>query len=194
MTPIISAGNLMLLSRLNGTQTTAYLLNLDLSKSNIAESPDWPILLSNLVEQRRDNLPGLRRWNYRMNEDVTFRLFEGVESDTAAERELKLEHNGSSKKLARTPIVELPQLVEAGIYTLRDGENEFAQFAVNFFDLEESTLKNLRPGHREPPIAAAPGGYELDTTLTLLLMLGIVLIIGLAFGDWFVLKAKRAVV
>ena len=193
MTPIISAGNLMLLSRLNGTQTTAYLLNLDLAKSNIAESPDWPILLSNLVEQRRDNLPGLRRWNYRLNEDVTFRLFEGVESDSVAERELKLEHNGTSKKLARTPIVELPPLVEAGIYTVRDGENEFAQFAVNFFDLEESTLKNLRPGSRESAVESSSGGYELDTTLTVLLMVGIVLIIGLAFGDWFVLRPKHAV-
>ena len=112
-------------------------------------------------------------------------------ADAIAERSLTLEHNGSSKKLARTPIVELPQLVEAGVYTLRDGENEFAQFAVNFFDLEESTLKNLRPGRREPAVESQPGGYDLDTTLTLLLMLGIVLIIGLAFGDWFVLRFQE---
>ncbi len=72
-TPLVSAGKQLLLSRLAGTQTAAYLLNLDFARSNLAESPDWPILVKNLVELCRDALPGLKRWNYRLNEEITFR-------------------------------------------------------------------------------------------------------------------------
>ena len=77
VTPLVSSGSLILLSRLNGRRTVGYVLNIDLSRSNLAESPDWPILIANLVELRRESLPGLARWNYRLGEDVRFRLFEG---------------------------------------------------------------------------------------------------------------------
>ena len=52
--PLVSAGKQLLLSRLIGTQTAAYLLNLDFARSNLAESPDWPILIKNLVELCRE--------------------------------------------------------------------------------------------------------------------------------------------
>ena len=44
---------------------TAILFNLDLDRTNLIRSPDWPILISNLVEMRRQSLPGPERWNYR---------------------------------------------------------------------------------------------------------------------------------
>lgn len=104
--PIITVGQQPLLSRLNGTRTTAYLLNLDFAKSNLADSPDWPILLSNLIELRRDNLPGLRRWNYRLNEEIRFRLLEDAsatttESESIESRPLRLVHHGQQRPLAR---------------------------------------------------------------------------------------------
>src|SRR5690606_21118409 len=91
VTPLVSAGNMPLLAQLRGTRTTAYLMNIDLARSNLSESPDWPILLTNLVERRRDDLPGLRRWNYRLGEEIALRLFEG--DDPAADKPLTLKHS-----------------------------------------------------------------------------------------------------
>ena len=58
-TPLVGAGKQLLLCRPTETRTAAYLLNLDFARSNLAESPDWPILVKNLVEICRDGLPGL---------------------------------------------------------------------------------------------------------------------------------------
>lgn len=193
VTPIISAGDQFLLSKFNGTATTAFLLNIDVGKSNLTETPDWPILISNLVEQRREQLPGLRRWNYRLNEDIAFRLFEGREDAEAAERPLALLHGSTSRTLTRTPIVEIPPLEQTGIYIVKDGETEFGRFAVNFFDPEESTLLTLRSGRREPITTSGADGYEIDSTLTWLLMAGIVSIILLSFANWRELAARRSI-
>lgn len=193
VTPIFSAGDQFLLSRLNGTATTAFVLNLDLGKSNLAETPDWPILISNFVEQRREQLPGLRRWNYRLNEDIAFRLFEGREDAAAGERALTLNYGEQSRNLTRTPIVEIPPLDQSGVYIVKDGELEFGRFAVNFFDPEESSLVTLRSGRREPTSNVGGDGYEIDSTLTWLLMAGIVLIILLSLANWREVGARRAV-
>ncbi len=191
-TPIISAGDQFLLSKLNGTATTAFLLNIELGKSNLTETPDWPILISNLVEQRREQLPGLRRWNYRLNEDIAFRLFEGREDAVADARPLALVHGTESRTLTRTPIIEIPPLDQTGVYVVKDGDAEFGRFAVNFFDPEESTLLTLRSGRREPVTTKNEGGYEIDSTLTWLLMAGIVSIILLSFANWRELAARRS--
>ena len=206
--PIITAGQNPLLSRLNGTRTTAYLLNLDFARTNLGESPDWPILLSNLIELRRDNLPGLRRWNYRLNEEIRFRLIEDAPSITTAatsgdasaknaEREtelpessrpLLLVHHGQKRPLARAPVVEVPPLEEADVYTILDGDRPIGEFAVNFFDSEESTLTDLRPGRRDPKEEAASSGFQIDQPLTWLVLVGIVLILLAALTDWRVLR------
>lgn len=193
VTPIISAGDQLLLAQLNGTATTALVLNIDIGKSNLTETPDWPILISNMIEQRRDQLPGLRRWNYRLNEDIAFRLFEGREETTAAERPLNLVIGDRVKTLTRTPIIELPALDQTGVYVVQDGQTEFGRFAVNFFDPEESSLLTLRSGRREPITPSGGDGYEIDSTLTWLLMAGIVSIILLSLANWRELGARRAV-
>ncbi len=200
--PIITAGQHPLLSRLNGTRTTAYLLNLDFARTNLAESPDWPILLSNLMELRRDNLPGLRRWNYRLNEEIRFRLIEDAPpaattptadaakaADNSASRPLLLVHGNQKRPLARATIVEVPPLDEAAVYTILDGDRPLGEFAVNFYDADESTLTGLRPGRREPKEETSSfGGFQIDQPLTWMILLGIVLILLAAFADWHVLR------
>lgn len=194
-TPIITAGDHLLLARLNHTATSAYVLNIDLSKSNLTETPDWPILISNLVEQRRDQLPGLRRWNYRLHEDIAFRLYDGVESDDLATRSLTLNVGTQSTPLTRLPMVELPRLEQPGVYVVQDGDEEFGRFAVNYFDIEESTLLRLRTGRREPQAAPSEAGYELDTFLTWLTIAGIALVLMAALGNWRELgRSSRAIV
>ncbi|MES2794094.1 MAG: BatA domain-containing protein, partial [Planctomycetota bacterium] len=148
VTPIISAGQTPLLSQLRGTQTTAFVLNIDLEKSNIVESPDWPVLIDNLLEFRRDALPGLRRWNYRLGEVVQFRLFEG--QDPAPNEALTLNLPSGTRKILRESTVEIGDLQDPGIYELKQGEATWGQFAVNFFDPAESDLRNLSSGRHSP--------------------------------------------
>ncbi|MFM9960296.1 MAG: hypothetical protein ACKV2Q_03625 [Planctomycetaceae bacterium] len=209
--PIITAGQYPLLSRLNGTRTAAYLLNLDFARTNLAESPDWPILLSNLIELRRDNLPGLRRWNYRLNEEIHFRLIEDAlpeasnsagasesaepirprsgERGDSAGRSLLLVHGNQKRPLARATIVEVPPLDEVAVYTILDGDRPLGEFAVNFFDSDESTLTGLRPGHRDPAEESSSfGGFQIDQPLTWMILVGIALTLVAAFADWQVLR------
>src|SRR5262249_34580725 len=149
VTPLVSAGNLMLLSRMTSSRTTGYILNIDLPRSNLAESPDWPILFANLIELRRENLPGLIRRNYRLGEEIRFRLFEG-DFDPHAGLELSLEHAGQSRPIVRRPVIDLSPPDETGVFEIRQGSAPLDRFAVNFFDAEESNLRQLAAGHRQP--------------------------------------------
>ena len=193
--PIIGDGRHPLLSQLNGTRTTAYLLNIDFAISNLADSPDWPILLANLVELRRDALPGLRRWNYRLDEQIRFRLYENNNSPAAkadADRELVLKHGSKTRPVARTAIVELPPLNEVGVYDIRDGEESIGRFALNFFDADESKLTGLSSGSRKAGAEKPATGFLLDNPYTWLIMLAIVIVLATVFADWFVLRPRRA--
>jgi Ca-activated chloride channel homolog len=189
LTPLVSAGNSILFGRLTGTRTVAHLMNIDLARSNLGESPDWPILLTNLIEQRRDSLPGLQRWNYRLGEEVRFRLFEG-EIDPAGDGggPLTLEHAGRSRQIARSGLVELTTLDETGVYEVKDGTNLVGRFAVNFFDPEESDLTALVPGklasRNETPIAEV----TVDNPYSWPILLGLAVIAGLVIADWYVLQ------
>ncbi|HEV7999168.1 MAG TPA: hypothetical protein VGP63_04760, partial [Planctomycetaceae bacterium] len=188
-TPLVSSGQQLLLCRLAGTQTAAYLLNLDFARSNLAESPDWPILVKNLVEMCRDGLPGLKRWNYRLNEQITFHL----DADRNSGDRLTLSLGGKTQPLARAPIVEIPPLQEAGIYEVRDGERSIGRFAVNFHDPVESNLSVLGPGTRDAVSEPAPLSYRLDDPFSWLIAVGIVLILAAVLTDWFVLdRTARA--
>ena len=210
VSPIITSGTLPLLARLTGTRTTAYLLNIDFARTNLGDSPDWPILMSNLVELRRDNLPGLRRWNYRMNEEIRFRIADTAaaavtsstqqngsangatqsEQEADSPRTLLLVHRGLKRPLARASTIEIPLLDESGVYSVLDGENLVGEFAVAFFDSEESSLSNLRPGRREPEMSTSESGFLLDQPLTWIVLIGIVLIAAAAFADWTMLRSS----
>jgi len=188
VTPIISAGQTPLLAQLRGTQTTAFVLNIDLAKSNIVESPDWPVLINNFVEQRRDALPGLRRWNYRVGEVVRFRLFEGP--DPAPTERLTMTSPTAVRNLPRESIVEIGDLQEPGIFELKAGENPVGQFAVNFFDPAESDLRNLAPGRHSPQNIASESGITLDNPYTWAIWIGTIIVLILILSDWWVLKPK----
>jgi hypothetical protein len=76
--PLVSAGDHVLVGMPAAPASTpaepAILFNLDLDRTNLIRSPDWPILISNLIEMRRQALPGPERWNYRVGEWVRVRL------------------------------------------------------------------------------------------------------------------------
>jgi Aerotolerance regulator N-terminal len=93
VTPLISAGGHVHLGQLKETETTGFILNVDMDVSTLHQSEDWPILLSNLIEQRRKSLPGLREWNYRQGRNVLFRLSpERAETAATYNKPLTLVH------------------------------------------------------------------------------------------------------
>ncbi len=186
--PIISAGQTPLLGQLRGSQTTAFVLNIDLAKSNIVESPDWPVMIDNLIEQRRDALPGLRRWNYRLGEVVRFRLFEGA--DPAPSEALSLIAPQGPRKLLRESLIEIGDLPDPGIYELRQGDKPTGSFAINFFDPAESDLRSLVPGRHSPQADTVESGITLDNPYTWTIWLGTICILCLLFADWVELRPR----
>jgi hypothetical protein len=102
---------------------------------------------------------------------------------------LLLVHRGQKRPLVRAPIVEVPPLDEAAVYTILDGERPIGEFAVNFHDPDESTLSGLRPGRREPVDEVSSfAGFQIDQPLTWMILVGIVLILLAALADWHVLR------
>lgn len=190
-TPLISAGELPLMARITGTRTVGYLLNIDLTRSNLTESPDWPILLTNLIELRRGELPGLSRWNYRLGEIVRFRLYEGaVDPITDGSGELTLVHNGVTRKVPRGPTIELTGTSEPGLYVINEGTRELGRFAMQFNDLEESNLRERLPG-RKAAVSAQSGRLEVESPFSWWLLAGIIAVLALLLGDYRSLLSPR---
>ncbi len=194
--PLISVGSTPLFAQLAGTRAPAYLLNIDLEQSNLGESPDWPILISNLIEQRRSDLPGLNRWNYRLGEGVRFRLYNGVfdPAEETDDKKLMLVHEGGQRPLPRGSIVDILPPAAAGVYEIRDGDDEIGRFAVNFEDAEESNLNQLFPGERPAAKANPVGLYQIDPKYSWILLAATFLVLVLLLLNWWVVGASRSAV
>ncbi len=191
--PLVSAGRIPLLGQLAALTSTAFLMNIDLARSNIGESPDWPILMTNLLEQRRDELPGLRRWNYRLNEIVRFRAEPVADDAEGTTQELRLlQPSGDERPLIRdrNDLVEITRLDETGVYEVLDGDRIVGEFAVNFFDEEESSLTALAPGERQARVTTEATRLSIDDPYSWLMAIAILLLIGAILMDWYVLRPR----
>jgi hypothetical protein len=62
------------------------------------------------------------------------------------------------------------------------------RFAVNFFDAEESDLRNLVPGHREASKTTGNSSITLDNPYSWVILALLLVLVACIFGDWFVLK------
>ena len=186
-TPLITSGSRPLLVQGLGTAANRFVLNIDLARSNFTDMPDWPILISNLLEECRDSRPGLRRVNYRVTEDVRFRLDErAADGDDL----LRLEGGNRPRQVARGRLVEITGLARPGLYTVYDDDRQLARFAVNFQDVDESTLVTLVAGDRPAVVGVQRVGFEADSPYTWLILSAILVVIGLALGDWQVLRPQ----
>jgi hypothetical protein len=191
MTPLISCDRRPLLGQLS-TPGTAFLMNIDLSQSNLSRTLDWPVLLSNLVEMRRDALPGLRRWNYRVDETVSLRIPPSEPAD--ADELVLVAPDGSKRNLVRdrNDLVEIMRLRTAGIYRIEDQGEPRGEFAVNFFDPRESSLSGIVAGERKPEPAARPTTLRIDDPYTWLIMLAVLLVLAALLIDWYILSPAAA--
>ena len=179
--PVVTAGNQALVGTLDapaGTGTEpAILFNLDLDRTNLIRSPDWPILISNLVEMRRQSLPGPERWNYRVGEWVRVRLA------ADPKRPLRLRSSAVERPLPPGRELEfiapspggLLQILE-GPETIGGGDTVLFELGVNFLDESEGNLRDRQTAAvgRFTDVAAvrAESGPESDPLFWLLLTIG----------------------
>ena len=187
--PVISTAKSVLFGQRSGTAANSYVLNIDLAVSNLTDSPDWPIFWTNLIEQCRASLPGFRRWNYHLEESISFSL---PPDPPDKERKLILIHEQQKKTLLRMASVEIPPRDSIGIYTVQNGDELLGKFAVNFFDRDESNLLTLKPGTKSPSLSSSASGIQLDNPFSWLLIIGLLLTIIALVSDWYVLQVKNA--
>ncbi len=187
--PLATCDRMPLLAQLAGTDATAYVLNIDLPSSNLTRTPDWPILLANLVELRRNALPGLQRWNYRTLETV--RLLSPMPREGAGDL-LLYTPSGRSRPLIRDrrEMVEIAGLDEPGVYEVREQGGATTLFAVNFFDPVESDLLTLSSGRRTPPERYEPTRLRVDDPYSWLIALAVLLVLGAILSNWFVMRGR----
>jgi hypothetical protein len=140
--PIVTAGDQVLVGMSAGTESDVF-FNLDLDRTNLIRSPDWPILVSNLIEMRRESLPGPERWNYRVGEWVRARLGRDPKGP------LRMRCGGVERALPPGRQVEFIAPSPGGLLQILEGAggvggNEVALFelGVNFLDESEANLRD----------------------------------------------------
>ncbi len=198
VSPVIAAGDRALLGRVVGTVGTgdagAFILNVDAARGTLAATPDWPILISNLVEARRAALPGPDRANLRLGEAARLRLTAAQQAATGPLilRPLSAESTGDAA-------IELPREAEAaiappaaGLWVVLDGAGgaELGRFSVRLADPREADLTGLSPGLVEPDENAAEGTAVDDPAPWPVALLAIAALAAVV-SDWFVLRPVR---
>jgi hypothetical protein len=137
---VASAGNIPLITdqeSLSGKHALRVRLRPDLS--TLQDSPDWPILIANLIQWRAAQGPGLQRANLRLGSDASMRFDAGTESVRLidpAKKEHALAVHG------RTVVVPADNV---GVYHVFGAKNELA-FASNALYQDESDLTGNSSG------------------------------------------------
>lgn len=145
--PIVSGGEIPLIGLVPAAPARTYWLNLDVAHSNLTRSPDWPILLSNLMELRRALLPGLQRRSFCVGGEIRFR------SPDPEASLLLTGPNDYEKELPAAADVAIPRLGIPGVYEIKLAGQAIDRFSLNLVDDKESDLSKLAPGKVEgqPP-------------------------------------------
>jgi hypothetical protein len=180
--PLASAGDRTLI----GTPTPprgdpAFFFNLDLDGTNLVRAPDWPILISNVVEMRRQSLPGPERWNYRAGEWVRVRLGRDPQG------ELRIRGGGIERTLPAGRQLEF-MAPAPGLLQILEGDNVLYELGVNFLDATESDLRGqaaMEVGELpDVPDLRAETGASSDPLFWILLAIAAAAMI----GNWHVLR------
>jgi Ca-activated chloride channel homolog len=133
--PLVSAGDLPLIALTGRHPENGILFNIDFDRTNLIRAPDWPILISNIVEMRRKSLPGPERWNYRIGEWVRARL------DHEPAKALKFRCGTIEHTLPSSRSIEFVAPSPGGLLQVMEGDSALFELGVNFLDENESNLQ-----------------------------------------------------
>ena len=168
-TPIITAGNVPLLTdteRFTGVHEIRLRLQPDLS--TLQNSPNWPILMWNLLQWRASQAPGLERANLRLGEVAVLRTKVGMKS-------VEIRSPNGEMSIQSVPDRTINLKAEAvGIYEIHAGADKYA-FSSNALYQAESDLTNRATGQWGDWGAATLRwwGYQSFAWFFLLLAIGI---------------------
>jgi hypothetical protein len=158
--PLVSAGDEVLFSEERDDARSIWRIKLDVKRATLARSPDWPILLSNLAEARRAQLPGFSRTSVRIGESLVYRAGAELASATPAAMYVLTAPSGKSREISPRAELWIDGVEEAGVHTLALGGAQLGEFAASFVDGRESDLSSLSSGLW--PADAAGDRPELD--------------------------------
>jgi hypothetical protein len=186
--PLASAGDQALIGMAPAGNTRtdpAILFNLDLDRTNLVRTPDWPILISNLVEMRRQSLPGPERWNYRVGEWVRVRLGRDPKAP------LRFRCGAVERTLPAGRQVEFIAPSPGGLLQILEGDQVLFELGVNFLDESESDLRRQSPADTGGPTQAAglraESGPASDPLFWVLLTIGGAALV----ANWCLLSPAR---
>jgi hypothetical protein len=137
--PVITAGNIPLLSDLERLGRHELRLRLRPDLSTLQETPNWPILIWNLLNWRALSAPGLEHTNVRLGSDATLRVPPGVESVKVTD---------PLRKTTQLPAREGTVTIKAetiGVYEIGANQNRYS-VAANALQREESDLTGAASG------------------------------------------------
>jgi hypothetical protein len=138
--PVITAGNVSLVTdtqRLSGVHEIRIQLRHDLS--TLIESPNWPILIWNLLRYRGSTNPGLQRRNVRLGTDVVLRTREGA-------KDLRIvEPGGKARELSLRGKTVAIRARRVGLHEVYTSKGKYT-FAANAMNRDESDLRTCRRG------------------------------------------------
>jgi hypothetical protein len=172
--PVITAGDIPLLTDLERAGRHELRLRLRPDLSTLHESPNWPVLIWNLVDWRARTIPGLHQANVRLGSDVTLI----VESDT---RSVSL--TDPQRVTRQLPVRDRAATIRAetiGMYELNENANRYS-FAANALQREESDLTKATTGKWGDWANATGLQREYRSIAWLLLLLAMIV---LALHSW----------
>ena len=185
--PIASAGDRPLVATIARGLDTDVLFNLDLDRTNLVRSPDWPILVSNAVEMRRQGLPGPERWNYRIGEWVRVRL--GHEPKAP----LRFRCGGVERTLPAGNRIEFVAPSPGGLLQILEGDAVLFELGVNFLDESESNVRHQATADagalRDTRGQRGESGPASDPLFWILLAIAAAATV----ANWWVLRPRSAV-
>lgn len=179
--PIVSIGDQPLLTEAAQDGAAWFQWNLLPQRSTFPHSPDWPILMSNLVAMRSVALPGPRATNL-----VAGQAFEFV---LDGDKDLILQWDAVERPMYADGLLKVENLPPHPEYILREGEEVLTRFAVNFADPIESDLRGATEAERSPIRSAAASARQAFAAspfgrLLLLLLLAVIA------ADWWILSRE----
>lgn len=138
--PVVMAGNVPLLTdveRAAGRHELHLRFRPDLS--TLQDTPNWPVLVWNLLQWRASLSPGLARANVRLGEEAVLNLPPGTASAEVTGPE------GRSRTVAVQGRRVVVRADDVGAYSVTTDEGRFA-FAANALSRDESDLRECASG------------------------------------------------
>lgn len=164
-------------------------VDLDPSAGNAARSPDWPLLLANVLDDCRAEVPGPEVPNVVLGDEARYRrsLVAG-----AGDHQLWLHAPDGTRSEGRGDRTVGWVLEQPGLHDVRSADGkQLGQFAARFYDPAESDLRGLRTYTSERSAAdAAAGGSLRDTSIEQRLLA--LLLLALVAFDWWWLGRRTA--